>query len=153
MAKDAVATMGAVLPDDAGGRDAVHVAVFSATCDNLLSPGDPVRIIVHGQADAVVALSERDNCVGIVDPFITEKNIGEGQRFWVYLLPRTITALSHKWSHPAFEKVDSAYVPPSQKLVSEKWLRDFCLNHMEPNYETFIAAVLSGNKYGDSEYL
>ena len=54
MAKDPVATMGAVLPDDAGGRDAVHVAVFSAISDQELFPSQPVVIIAHGETNATV---------------------------------------------------------------------------------------------------
>ena len=139
MAKDAVATMGAVLPADAGGRDAVHVAVFSATSPNDLSPGEDVVILAHGEIDAVVT-SGKKGAVGMVDPFIRE-GVKAGQRFWVYLYPRTITALSHRWSHPAFEAAESSYVPPSQKLVSEKWLRDYCLHSDIPSYKVFMRAV------------
>ena len=139
MAKDAVATMGAVLPDDAGGRDAVHVAVFSAVSEGPIRPGTSVGIVKHGERDSVVSVSCSE-LIGIVDPYIT-KVIKPGQRFWVYLYPRTITALSHKWSHPAFEAADSSYVPPSQKLISEKWLRDFCGRNNIPDYETFMQAV------------
>lgn len=138
MAKDAVATMGAVLPDDAGGRDAVHVAVFSATCKHALIPGTDVGIVEHGEPDSIVGTDVK--LIGIVDPYI-DGVIKRGQRFWVYLYPRSITALSHKWSHPAFEAVDSSYVPPSQKLISEKWLRDYCAGHGMPPYETFIQAA------------
>jgi len=151
MAKDAVATMGAVLPKDAGGRDAVHVAVFSATCAEDLTPGEDVRIVSHGEMDAMVEPGMLPGVVGIVDPFI-KGTVKAGQRFWVYLYPRTITALSHRWSHPAFEAVDSSYVPPSQKLVSEKWLRDYCLHSDVPSYKTFMQAVLSHEGSGD-EYL
>ena len=157
MAKDAVATMGAILPDDAGGRDAVHVAVFSATSPDVLFAGAKVAIVFRGMIDAVVELQEAES-VGIVDPYING-DIQPGQRFWVYLYPRTITALSHKWSHPAFEQSDEAYVPPSQKLISEKWLRDYCLRGEIPSYEVFMSAVKdqvlgSGKgKYSDSLHI
>lgn len=141
MAKDAVATMGAILPDDAGGRDAVHVAVFSATCKGDLFPGAPVTMITQGEPDSVVrGVGNKSLGIGIVDPFLAGR-VKAGERFWVYLMPRTITALSHKWSHPAFEQADSSYVPPSQKLISEKWLRDYCISHDVPSYETFMEAV------------
>lgn len=145
--KDAVATMGGILPDDAGGRDAVHVAVFSATSSFDLPPGQRVTIVSHGEIDAVVKPVKKDG-VGIVDPFITAP-VEAGERFWVYLMPRTITALSHRWSHPAFEQVDDSYVPPSQKLISEKWLRDYCIRNMDPSYETFMAAVSDQLGNGD----
>jgi hypothetical protein len=140
MAKDAVATMGAVLPDDAGGRDAVHVAVFSAVCEQDLKPGQLVWIVAQGDPDTLVRAIGSRNAVGIADPFI-DKTIPANKRFWVYLMPRTITALSHRWSHPAFEQAASSYVPPSQKLLSEKWLRDYCIRNDVPSYETFMQAV------------
>jgi hypothetical protein len=141
MAKDAVATMGAVLPDDTGGRDAVHVAVFAAVSDDKLMPGQAVSILAHDDKTVIVkGLVDGKKGVGIVDPFI-DAPIKSGQRFWVYLYPRTITALAHRWSHPAFEKADTSYVPPSQKLVSEKWLKDFCKSHDAPDYKTFMQVV------------
>lgn len=123
--KDAVATMGDVLPDDAGGRDAVHVAVFSATSPDRVLSGQHVSILQKGDPDSIVVRNDIDG-VGLVDPFIEEtKVILPGERFWVYLYPRTITALSHKWSHPAFEAAETTYATPAQKIESEEWLKDF----------------------------
>jgi hypothetical protein len=133
MAKDAVATMGATLPDDVGGRDAVHVAVFSAVCASKVFPGQDIAINSHGERDATVTPGASD-CVAIVDPFLRAA-VPPGERFWAYLYPRTITALSHRWSHPAFEgRTDAAYVPPSDKLKSEDWLRDFVEKSDCPDY-------------------
>lgn len=152
--KDAVATMGNTLPDDAGGRDAVHVAVFSAIAKHALFPAQPVSIVTHGERD--VEVSRDGDHVGIVDPFLaTAANIGE--RVWIYLYPRTITGLSHKWSHPAFDGAGTTYAPPSAKLASEEWLRDFIATADCPGYETVMAAaadVADGdNKSWNSEYL
>jgi hypothetical protein len=132
MTKDAVATMGGLLPDDAGGRDAVHVAVFSAVSDSKLFPGQDVAIVKQGDGDAKVSV--KSETVSLVDPFL-KAPVLPGERFWVYLYPRTITALSHRWSHPAFEATGSVYVPPSDKLKSEEWLRDFVARSDCPSYE------------------
>jgi hypothetical protein len=154
MAKDAVATMGGLLPDDAGGRDAVHVAVFSAVANKKLYAGQDVGIIEQGEPDAMV--SDGTDPVGVVDPFL-KSAVMPGQRFWVYLYPRTITALSHRWSHPAFEAQATAYAPPSTKLASEKWLRNFCANADCPGYEEVMskaAKIASGlNDAWDNEYM
>ena len=162
MAKDAVATMGGILPDDAGGRDAVHVAVFSAISDERTYPGQAVTIVAHGETDTKVTHYISDtNSVGIADPFIINSCIEPGQRFWVYLKPRTITALSHKWSHPAFENVTTSYVPPATKLSSEDWLKNFCSTHDCPGYDTVMELIEKGeipytDYYGatiDDEYM
>lgn len=120
--KDAVATMGGLLPDDAGGRDAVHVAVFSAHSAVPLFPSQRVAIVSSGEQDTEV--SPLGECCGIVDPFLMTA-VKPGERCWIYLYPRTITALSHRWSHPAFEVTAAVYVAPSRKLTSEKWIREY----------------------------
>lgn len=136
--KDAVATMGNVLPDDAGGRDAVHVAVFSAFSNTKLLPGQDVAVVERGEHDAKVA--PHGEHVGIVDPFLRH-SIEPGARFWVYLYPRTITALSHRWSHPAFEATEASYAPPSLKLESEQWLKDFTAHADCPGYYAVLGAA------------
>jgi len=139
--KDAVATMGEILPEDAGGRDAVHVAVFSAVSQVTMRAGQEVAIVdkrCHDDRDTEVQpVGLRGTAVGIVDPFL-KGIVVPGERFWTYLFPRTITALAHRWSHPAFEAVDSSYVPPSAKLESERWLRDWCSRNNVPPYEEVI---------------
>ena len=157
--KDAVATMGNVLPEDAGGRDAVHVAVFSAIADSRLFPSEEIAIVEQGERDTKVRSArhdEVDRSVGIVDPFLRGV-IEPGTRFWVYLYPRTITALAHRWSHPSFEDTGSVYSPPSTKLASEQWLRDFVARTDCPSYE-HVMALAADRADGcdddpDSDYL
>lgn len=162
--KDAVATMGMPLPEDAGGRDAVHVAVFSARAPVKVFPGQPMGIVDAEpveRGDTVV--SPLAPPIGIVDPFLAAE-IAPGGRFWVYLFPRTITALAHRWNHPAFERADVInaaqsrpaskphYSTPTMALASERWLRDWCEEdrYDRPTYNQLMAAV----EYADgTEYL
>lgn len=130
MAKDAVATMGSILPDDVGGRDAVHVAVIAVTASEDLTPGQDIGltgdIALNGtlsrNGDQLVGVVPRP--IGIVDPFLTGL-IHKGDRFWMYLYPRTITGLAHHWTHPAFDGDSTSYAPPRLRLASEKWIDDW----------------------------
>lgn len=155
---DAVATMGGLLPAEAWGRDAVHVAVFSAYSTEPLKPGQRVAILNEEGGKDMRVRSDGTH-VGIVDPFLSAV-VERGERFWVYLYPRTITALSHRWSHPAFEATASVYSPPSDKLRSEEWLRDFCAHNDCPEYESVLAKAArfirsgdNGASWADNEYL
>lgn len=127
--KDATATMGAILPNDVSGRDAVHVAVVSTEAAEDLKPGQDVG------KDGTVK-----DPVGIVDPYI-KGDIKKGERFWMFLYPRSITSLSHKWSHPSFEEDEGVYVTPAQRLESEKWLREFAEKH----YVTYDKLIKMAN--------
>lgn len=153
--KDAVETMGGILPENAGGRDAVHVAVFSASSNIRLFPGQDVSLVETGGRDEMVAPG--GDTIGIVDPFLRH-SVEPGYRFWVYLYPRTITALSHRWTHPAWEGLHgSSYVPPSAKLASEKWLREFIANTECPDYEETLALAARradcSDDYPEEDYL
>jgi len=144
MAKDAVETMGTLLPDDVGGRDAVHVAVVSVRAGCYLHPGQTVTFVdppVAGK-EPVVTEEYEEQSVGIVDPFLKD-SVNRGERFWLYLYPRTITSLRHNWTHPAFPEPQSAnlaYVPPSKQLESEMWLRTYATNIGMPFDELMAAS-------------
>lgn len=80
---------------DNARRDAVHVAVAPVTAGEDLLPGQHVS---HANG---VAHSSGD-WIGIVDPYLTEI-VREGQRFYLFLYPGTVTSLRHVWAHPAFK--------------------------------------------------
>jgi len=152
--KDAVATMGDILPDDVSGRDAVHVAVVSVTAAVHLAPGQDVGFVVYDE----MLVGPSNDPIGIVDPFIKE-TIMSGDRFWLFLYPRTITGLSHSWTHPAFNDTDKSpvkkkreqiYSPPSQILSSEQWLKNYCESYDVPDYHTLLSAVEHNT---DDEYI
>lgn len=137
MAKDAVATMGAVLPAGVGGRDAVHVAVISVQAAQGLWPGCDVGV-VETEAGYIASRNATPH-IGIVDPFIKE-TVQEDQRFWLFLYPRTITSLSHAWSHPAFpDKPVTAL--DVKKQESERWLREFVARADCPNYTAMLSIL------------
>ncbi len=151
MTKDAVATMGTILADDVGGRDAVHVAVISVAAYSRLTPGQHVGFKEAPAENAPVGIV--DDPIGIVDPFL-EELVNPGQRFWLYLYPRTITSLRHNWTHPKFPDATTgqAYAPPSAKLTSEQWLRTFIEHADCPGYEETIGAATRAADNGE-EYV
>lgn len=148
--RDAVATMGTILPDDAGGKDAVHVAVASAVSDVRLRPGQDVGIeIIDGRDVKARPVSSTTEGVGKVDPYLSAI-VEPGQRFWLYLYPRSITGLNHNWSHPAFPdaKPDQLYINPAGRLASEQWIRDWAEGY-GVTYSDMIDAAKEHLKTGD----
>jgi len=155
MSKDAVATMGGILPEDVGGRDAVHVAVVAVTAggDIGLYPGQDAGIVGATDSGEPIAAAKAPKMTGIVDPFLKER-VYPGARFWLYLYPRTITGLSHRWTHPDFPDAGpgEVYAPPSAKLSSEKWIRDYA-EKFGDNYEDLMAGADAWvNSTGWGEY-
>lgn len=128
-----------------GERDAVHVAVLPMTAETYLEPGQHI-----GYADGK---SSHENHIGIVDPFLKE-TVKQGEMFFMFLYPNTITSLHHLWTHPSINE---------DKLASEKWLRTFASIADCPDYDTLLSAATGGHVenvdgYGasynnDGEYL
>lgn len=142
---DALDTLGTVFERDLG-RDAVHVAAISVQAPHSLRAGEHVDR--EGRAH-----HHNGTLVGIVDPFLTEP-VERGEWFWLCLYPRTITGLSHVWSHPEF--ADTVAVAAPSKEASEAWLREFCDDFDVPDYDTVMnvaARRADGEQHWDSEYL
>lgn len=94
---DALDTLGTCPISENSGRDAIHLAVEPVISRHYLEAGQRI-VMVNGVACPVGPDME---ATGIVDPFIAG-TIRPGERFWLVVLPRTITSLRHVWSHPAF---------------------------------------------------
>lgn len=79
-------------------RDAIHVAIAPVIAAHDLAPGQRVGFAKKGNTELVGAGGAS---IGIVDPFLKEV-VREGERFWLFLYPNTVTSLRHEWSHPLF---------------------------------------------------
>ena len=107
---DALEFIGTILPSYTHTRDAVHVAVIPARAEDRLKPGQPVG---YGRG---VALAGADALhIGIVDPFLGPAGVEPNQYFYIFLFPRTITGLSHIWTHPDLPDLGE----PREQLPSE----------------------------------
>ncbi len=129
--------------DTPQGRDAVHVAIAPAVAAQILAPGDHVGL-VPGSSEEVMQPNDTVQAIGIVDPFIRQRFVNVGDRFFVFLYPQTITGLRHVWTHPAFPDAIAQPVAAT-RAASELWLRQFCANNSCPDYEVLIAGA-SGQK-------
>lgn len=103
MAENYVPNLGHLCGEDAR-RDAVHIALAPVEAGQLLTRGQRVGVR-EGKAYALIGTIHGEiECVGIVDPFLPDDLIfvHTGSKFWLLLLPGTITGLRHVWNHPAF---------------------------------------------------
>jgi hypothetical protein len=105
-------------------RDAIHIAVAPVVAAYNLSPATHIGLDSEGKA------SVNAKKIGVVDPFL-KNDVTEGQRFWMFLYPNTVTSLRHHWTHPAFTAQEG--VDPRMSH-SEIWLRAYAMN-LKP-YET-----------------
>lgn len=124
---DALDTLGTII-DERAGRDAIHLAVEPVIAGEALGAGYPIKI-----TDGKAFYAERQECIGIVDPFL-DGMVSPGLRFWLVVNPRTITSLRHVWSHPAFKDPDTS-MPVYGK--SEQWIRDFA-DRVSLHYEVLM---------------
>jgi len=105
-----------IQPDDNARRDAIHVAVAPAVAAEDLRAGTRVALDEDGQA--YNPLNRHELVVGVVDPFLPRYGVRKGERFWLCLLPRTVTSLRHVWTHPAFDRTAAA--PATAPVVASK---------------------------------
>lgn len=141
-------TVGKLL-DESAVRDAIHFALAPVIADTNLRPGQRIGLVdgTTNRACAALETVESVKCRGIVDPFLTAPVPKEG-RFWMFLLPNTVTGMRHQWEHPAFgpEK------PSDKQSFSEMWLRNYaakhnCYDEPEAAYVRLVDGLKSGELY------
>lgn len=142
VATDALETLGTFPIPDNSGRDAIHLAVEPVLAGEKMAAGDRIRS-ENGIAYRIYRY-DNNEATGIVDPFVSGI-IQPGEKFWLVVLPRTITSLRHVWSHPLFpeEPVSSYHADADDHYVaspSEQWLRDYARQIDEP-FEDLISAA------------
>ncbi len=111
-------------PTEAHKRDAIHIAVAPVKAGRILHAGDFVKL--NDSGEAIHALVPE--AIGVVDAFLQDR-VRPGDTFWLMLFPQTITSLRHEWTHPAFEREAVSDNTNTQKAESEKWLRNWAVNH------------------------
>lgn len=85
-------------PDSTAERDAIHVAVVAMIAAVDLEPGQRVSFAENGGASHATS---GGLTIGIVDPFL-HGTVRKGDRFWMLLLPGTVTGMRHHWTPPQF---------------------------------------------------
>ena len=111
--------IGHIIIDKDTQRDAIHFAVMPVIAGSRLEGW----IRWDKRQNGLAVQSSPKDAVGIVDPFLREE-VNAGQRFWLFLLPNTITSLRHEWTHPAIDK-QPAVIEPSEIEKSRAWIAQF----------------------------
>lgn len=132
--------LGQIITRDAQ-RDAIHIAVVPLVAGDSLWPGSKVRL-KYGAPETALCGDYNEDAIGIVDPFL-QSGVKEGQRFWCFLFPGTITGMRHHWNHPAFENIGTI------ANEHEQWLRHFCDKW---NFD-FAELIEAGTGTGDWRYV
>ena len=123
-------------------KDAIHIAVAPVIAGMTLEPGSRIGFMGDGNSYTV---GTDTRIIGIVDPFLTD-NVRKGQKFYMFLLPNTITSLRHEWTHPDFEAEDelAKFEPTFLKLkgfpAEEKWIAEFAQS-IGTNYTELMEAA------------
>lgn len=150
---DKVPKLGHLILDEQH-RDAVHIAVAPVVAGMTMRPGDRIGFTDNGDAYTVVTNAKKS--IGIVDPFLHEKAVYAGDRFYMFLYPNTINSLRHEWTHPEFEHENAvaSMEPTLHRLkgavAEEKWVTDFAEN-MGSTYAEIMEAAEDYLQHG--EYL
>lgn len=115
-------------------RDAVHIAVVPLIAGTDLYKGNVVKLSSVDKEIALDGEYNKDQAIGIVDPFLGDYQVPRGSKFWCYLFPNSVTGMRHHWQHPV---LDRPLAPLSGD--SEKWLREFA-DRWNFNYDEMISA-------------
>lgn len=144
-------TLGKLI-DDREQRDAIHIALAPVRATVKLAPGQAIGFI-NGTENAGPCTTP----VGIVDPFLKHW-VKPGERFWMFLLPNTITGLRHEWTHPAYTaaeklgRVEAVTNALTGREDARRWLQNFA-KEWGMDYEEMIQTAAHPKKNEYENYI
>jgi hypothetical protein len=115
-------------PEEAGIKDAVHVAIVSLRAGKPIRPGEYIKL----NADREAVPSSKKDSFGLASPFI-DKHIGTGDLFWGLLHLNELRTVYHHWDH------DLSFEPPAVPVKRNKWLLKYA-DQLKISYEDFMKA-------------
>lgn len=105
-------------------RDAVHVAVNPITATQRLRRGQRIKVV--NRVETVPSKADEDY-TGIVDPYLDKPVVNEGETFYLWLRPGSITSLVHSWTHKDLDADLSVELPKELTEVekSTRWIEEY----------------------------
>ncbi len=139
MSNDTNKMIGKLL-DATAQRDAIHIAVAPVIATHALKPGQSIMLAKNDPTRATSIDFDKQS-IGIVDPFLL-RDVIAGERFFMFLVPNTITSLRHDWTHPAFKDVvvDRSTSARDPEGASKRWIEEYAPS-IDQDYESLIAAA------------
>lgn len=131
------------LLNETAQRDAIHIAIMPVIAAENLVPGQRVSIL-HDRA-----YGNNLHPIGIVDPFL-KGNVKRNARFYMFLLPNTITSLRHEWTHPAIDA--EKIVADQRKQMAIEWLTVFA-DEFNLTYAQLVASATAFVETGKYHHL
>lgn len=123
-------------------RDAFHVAVAPVVAGTELTPGERVGLKYNSTE---IVLPSTKCAIGIVDPFL-QCTVQQGERFYLWLYPNTVTGMRHHWEHPAFPDAVAVSANNDSRSASEQWLRNFA-ESINQTYSNLMEAADDWDKH------
>jgi hypothetical protein len=130
------------LAEKTGVRDAVHVAIVSATASGVLMPGQWVRIEGEHARASIPA-----DAHGIVDPYLRTP-VDSDQCCYVCLVPGLVTGMRHQWECDAIDAEKKNML----KEDAVAWIGRFAWLLMVENVGTHAAALCHADAYQTMMY-
>jgi hypothetical protein len=133
--------VGELLTEEAH-RDAIHIAIAPVIAGEQLNAGDHIGF----RKDGKVAEVKSTDLLGIVDPFL-KVSVRPGDKFYMFLYPRTITSLRHEWTHPKFPDFKQLAIE-NEKAESRQWIEEYA-SSIELDYNELMSAAFDFINSGD----
>lgn len=96
--------IGEIIPLEIKDRDAIHVAVVPALNEVKVIRGEYVKISVVKSGEVWVVPCDKEDSLGIVDPFLENKYLPALSKFLIFVNPGTVANLRHTWDHSLIPK-------------------------------------------------
>lgn len=114
-------------PEQAGIKDAIHVAIVSVRAAHMIKPGQRCGLNEYNEA---VTTSKGS---GVANPFL-KKNIQRGELFFLLLDMQEVPNVQHTWEHPKIKKFI-----PSREIELNSTIKDIA-DRLKVSYADIMKA-------------